>query len=160
MKKARLKKSVDERFWAKVDKTDTCWNWTAYKLFNGYGRFSIRGATDYAHRISWELATGKYPKGKHVLHVCDNPGCVRPDHLFLGTMEENMVDRNEKKRQYNSEKLHCRHGYPFSYAKKHRIAKDCKTCEISRRYKSTSDPAIVKERNKRSYAKRTNKGKA
>lgn len=147
-----MRKTAEARFWEKVNKTNTCWEWTAHKLFNGYGRFNINGKTDYAHRISWQFATGKYPKGKQVLHSCDNPACVRPDHLFLGTLNDNMVDRNKKGRQANSNKLNCRHGYPFTYTKKNkRTALDCHTCQTFRKYLNAV-PYEVRNKKARKYA--------
>lgn len=142
-----MQRTIEERFWAKVNKTDGCWEWTAHKLFNGYGRFSIRGATDYSHRVAWELGSGKYPTGKQVLHTCDNPGCVKMDHLFLGTLKENMADRNEKHRQMNNQKFECRHGFKFSYTEKNkRTAKDCVSCQKQRQYKAACDTAHQKEK--------------
>lgn len=86
---------IAPRFWSKVHITDGCWLWTG-ALRNGYGRFGSR-PFKYAHRVSWELANG--PTGDlKVLHRCDNPRCVRPDHLFLGTQLDNMRDRSAKGR--------------------------------------------------------------
>jgi hypothetical protein len=159
MKNKRPLRPVEERFWEKVDKTGDCWVWKAHLLYNGYGRFSINLKTEYSHRVAWFLEHGEWPKGKHVTHICDNPACVRPDHLVLGTVEDNMADRNAKKRQYNHKKLHCRHGMPFSYEGKYRIAKDCSVCEISRQYKKTIDPEKKRANNRKAYLKRKNKGK-
>jgi hypothetical protein len=154
-----MDKMAEARFWKKVNKTSTCWEWTAYKLFNGYGRFSINGKTDYAHRISWQFATGKYPKGKQVLHTCDNPACVKPDHLFLGTLKDNMVDRNKKGRQFTEKKLNCRHGYPFTNTKKNRrVALDCPVCETQRKYYNRADPVYRKEK-AREYAQNVRRKK-
>jgi len=91
----------DERFWSKVDKTGECWVWTGYKP-EGYGRFSycenaVRTNIP-AHRYSWELHSGKIPEGMFVCHQCDNPPCIRPEHLFLGSNIDNIVDSIEKKR--------------------------------------------------------------
>jgi hypothetical protein len=76
--------------------------WTASKNRYGYGKFSAgtRGRWIGAHRYSYGLAYGAIPDGMHVLHKCDNPACVRPDHLFLGTQRENLVDMTEKGRRY------------------------------------------------------------
>ena len=82
-----------ERFWSRVNKTDGCWLWTAAKV-QGYGDLRIDTTHRMlAHRFSWELHIGPIPPGLHVLHRCDNPPCVRPDHLFLGTNDDNIVDR-------------------------------------------------------------------
>ena len=88
-----------DRFWNKVEKTDECWNWTSAKHPKGYGLFSINNRNQRAHRVSYELCKGKIPEGMQVLHECDNPSCVRPDHLFLGTNADNMADKVAKGRQ-------------------------------------------------------------
>ena len=86
-----MKYSADvlERFWAKVDKSGDCWEWTATKSY-GYGRIKVNGRMPLAHRISWELANGReIPAGLEVDHMCFNHGCVNPDHLRLLTRSEN-----------------------------------------------------------------------
>lgn len=83
------------RFWRKVVKTDTCWVWRGHVK---HARFRFRGTSDYAHRFSWRLHRGPVPDGLFVLHHCDNPPCVNPDHLFLGTQSDNMRDRDRKGR--------------------------------------------------------------
>jgi len=87
-----------DRFWSKVTKTPTCWRWTAACSGRGYGVFKYRGRQDGAHRVSWLLTFGEIPDGLQVLHRCDNRWCVRPDHLFLGTQEDNMQDASRKGR--------------------------------------------------------------
>lgn len=91
-----------DRFWSKVHKTNTCWLWTGSKSDKGYGKLysgGPDGTTVRANRVSWELHFGPIPKGKHVLHECDNPSCVRPSHLFLGSHLQNMQDRDKKNRR-------------------------------------------------------------
>lgn len=104
---------VEDRFWDKVDKAGECWEWTAYcnraskegSRFLPYGRIRDRGKLRLAHRVSWEIEHGSIPDGKLVLHTCDNPKCVRPDHLFLGDHEVNMADKVDKERHHGSHKL-------------------------------------------------------
>lgn len=102
-----------ERFWSKVVKSendDSCWNWLAVPDRKGYGRFSIGGSRKnggtimFAHRVSWELAYGEIPDGLEVLHTCDNPPCVNPNHLFVGTQADNMRDMVAKGRSTLGEK--------------------------------------------------------
>lgn len=87
-------------FWAKVDtrSADGCWPWQGHCDDHGYGRVGIDSRLDYAHRVAWRWAFGAIPGGMHVLHRCDNPPCVRPGHLFLGTVGDNMRDRAAKGR--------------------------------------------------------------
>lgn len=89
-------KSID-RFWIKVQKNDGCWLWTS-NVTRGYGQFSFLGRPVYAHRFAWELTHGPIPEGLRVCHHCDTPLCVRPEHLFLGTQQENLADARRKGR--------------------------------------------------------------
>lgn len=101
-KHLKLRAVLDDvsRFWEKVFKTETCWLWTGWR-HKGYGVISINQDPVRAHRFSWELHNGPIPVGDVeicVLHHCDNPTCVRPDHLFLGTDADNAKDCIEKGR--------------------------------------------------------------
>ncbi len=87
------------RFWDKVEKTDSCWFWTASVDEGGYGLFHLDGKLQKAHRVSWEMANGAIPGGMQVCHHCDVPGCVRPDHLFVGTQVVNLEDAVAKGRR-------------------------------------------------------------
>ena len=101
-----LRRPEIERFWAKVDQDGPvpkhrpelgqCWVWTANTIPKGYGLF---GRKRYAHRYSWTLHYGTIPGKLWVLHKCDNPPCVRPDHLFLGTARDNYEDMRAKGRR-------------------------------------------------------------
>jgi hypothetical protein len=85
-------KTAEQRFWAKVDTSGECWVWTACKLPRGYGQFFHEGGKVYAHRFIWTVMHGDIPDDLEICHRCDNPSCVRPDHLFLGTRTDNMRD--------------------------------------------------------------------
>jgi hypothetical protein len=80
----------EQAFWKRVQVGPSCWLWLSYCDLNGYGRFGH--ARRYAHRVAWELTQGPIPDGLQVCHHCDNPPCVRPDHLFLGTQGDNVRD--------------------------------------------------------------------
>jgi hypothetical protein len=103
----RAKPKAD-RFWSKVKKTETCWLWTG-ACKGGKWPYGILGtpvkgaAPESAHRVSWELHYGPIPAEMKVLHRCDNPPCVNPEHLFLGTMKDNTQDMLQKRR--HKEKL-------------------------------------------------------
>jgi len=98
---------MEHRFLSKFIKTDSCWNWTAFKDKDGYGQLSIDGKMHRAHRVSYELYKNKIPEGLHVLHKCDNPPCVNPDHLELGTPQDNVDDKTKRGRQARGEKHGC-----------------------------------------------------
>ena len=93
-------KPLSERFWGKVDKRslDECWPWMAYRNSGGYGKIKVDGKCLSAHRISWILHFGPIPKGMCVLHHCDNPSCMNPYHLFIGSPADNAADRGAKGR--------------------------------------------------------------
>lgn len=95
-------KTTEQRFWEKVNKTDSCWLWTGAKRNKGYGAFVyakdgevIQGR---AHRYSYEIHKGDIPTGMFVLHSCDNPACVNPAHLALGSNQDNVTDMMKKGR--------------------------------------------------------------
>ncbi len=89
--------TVEEQFWRNVTKGDGCWTYKRVSQ-RGYGKIRANGKHLRAHRLSWEMANGPIPVGLLVCHSCDNPSCIRPDHLFLGTNADNAADRNAKGR--------------------------------------------------------------
>jgi hypothetical protein len=86
-------KTAEDRFWAKVKKTETCWNWTGSKSDNGYGRVLIEGRSGYAHRVAYELSTGPIPDGAVIDHRCRVRDCVNPGHLRIVTNKQNSEHR-------------------------------------------------------------------
>lgn len=100
-------------FWSKVNKNGSipahcpelgqCWEWTAFTDRNGYGRFQYNQKGTYSHRASWMIAYGNIPANTDILHKCDNPSCVRPDHLFIGTQQQNVSDMIAKGRHCHGE---------------------------------------------------------
>lgn len=94
------------RFWSKVDKSGECWMWLGSKVGMNYGQFYLQGRTRRAHRVAWEIAIGPIPDGLCILHICDNPSCVNPRHMRLGTYADNNKDAAQKGRSAKGE----RHG--------------------------------------------------
>jgi|SRR5271170_2141735 len=93
-------KTIEERFWSFVRKHECgCWEWGRSCNEHGYGVFYMLNRQFLAHRVCYELCIGEIPQGLKVLHRCDNPKCVRPDHLFIGTQLENIEDMVRKGRR-------------------------------------------------------------
>lgn len=99
-----MRGTIEDRFWAKVQKTNGCWLWTGAKR-QGYGALARTRADGpvYAHRFAWEIHNGTIPSGMWVLHRCDVRACVRPDHLWLGSQQENNADCVAKGRNARGE---------------------------------------------------------
>jgi hypothetical protein len=136
---------VTDRFWAKVQKGDGCWEWSAGRLPVGYGRFRVSPEREaLAHRYSYELNVGPVPDGLCVLHRCDNPSCVRPDHLFVGTHKDNTQDMFGKDRHGKQfrQRTHCKRGHPLTPEnvtawKNRRKCLPCQRIRANARYHAT-----------------------
>ena len=94
-----FQRTDQSRFWELAEKSEGCWTWHGTLNGHGYGQFYMQHKRFPAHRASWLLSFGDIPEGLFVLHRCDNPLCVRPDHLFLGTHKDNMRDMQNKGRR-------------------------------------------------------------
>lgn len=102
--RGRIPVNPEVRFFNKVKKTDECWIWLGAKHSKkGYGHFFNGKSNVKAHRFSYEHFVGSIPEDICVLHKCDNPSCVRPDHLFLGTNQDNVDDKVSKNRHPRGE---------------------------------------------------------
>lgn len=113
-------KSVEGRFHSRIQKNaNGCWIWVG-ALVGGprhfYGGIRIGGKTVRANRLSYEMHVGPIPAGMFVCHKCDVSKCVNPEHLFVGTHSENMIDSVVKKRHRNSKRTHCPLGHPLDDA--------------------------------------------
>ncbi len=97
-KRPRTPEDELRRFWRAVAVAGGCWEWHGHRNRQGYGRMKRDGRRVAAHRVSWEVHFGPIPDGMLVCHRCDNPPCVRPDHLFLGTVSDNNHDMIAKGR--------------------------------------------------------------
>lgn len=97
------RRSEIERFMSHVDKQSACWLWTAYRMPRGYGHFRQPNTHELAHRAAYRLFIGPIGDGLDVMHACDNPSCVNPAHLSLGTRTDNMRDAKRKGRNARGE---------------------------------------------------------
>lgn len=131
-----LKHPPDPRFWAKVQKTDSCWLWTGARMPRGYGIFTIGSKVDgthrnvYAHRWLYERLIGAVAPGFELDHLCRNPSCVRPDHLEVVTHKENCL-RGESPIAQNHRKTSCPNGHEYTSANTYNSkdgSRRCRTC--------------------------------
>ena len=108
--------TLEDRFWSKVVKTETCWEWTGYKLYNGYSGITVNSKyKTTAHRVSYEIHKGEIPKDKEIDHLCRNRGCVNPEHLRAVSHFENMQGCDKTNiGLYNKVKTHCKNGHEFT----------------------------------------------
>jgi len=132
-----MKRSMAERFWEKVEKTEGCWIWHASKDKDDYGFFGINSRIVLlAHRVSYELGKGRIPNNKELDHVCRNHSCVNPNHLEAVTHKENMLRGNGWSGR-NVRKTHCPKGHPLVEGNLvvHRLKyghRECKICHSER----------------------------
>ena len=132
--------TTKKRFYNNILKIENgCWEWQKSRNLKGYGYFQTLGQR-LAHRVSYIIHNGEFDKKLCVLHRCDNPPCVNPDHLFLGTVNDNNKDRHAKGRtvtpNHNFFKTHCKRGHEFNkentYVKKNG-GRECRKCITLRR---------------------------
>lgn len=136
------RKGIEDRFWGKVEKTATCWLWQGHLSRGGYGHFAVGSRPIKAHRFAYSLINGEIPDGLVVLHSCDTPACVNPDHLSVGTDSDNQRDSVQKKRHRESRKSICPHGHPYSEDNTYvdpRGRRQCRVCRATanRRWKES-----------------------
>ena len=126
-------RAAQDRFLQKFDcPGEDCWQWKASVNDSGYGMLMLAGIPRRAHRLAWLFFRGDIPAGLLVLHQCDNPACCNPDHLYLGTYRDNMLDCIRRGRYRNGKELqtHCIRGHPLSgdnleFRKGHRRCRRC-----------------------------------
>lgn len=120
---------IADRFWKHVDTSGDCWTWTAYRNVYGYGVVGVRGSrTMLAHRAAYELAVGPIPAGYRILHTCDNPPCVNPAHLWVGTQLDNIADRQAKGRGRERATV-CVNGHAYTEPSRGGHHNRCRVCK-------------------------------
>lgn len=126
---------LDVRFWAKVNKTETCWLWTGAKHSSGYGVINTmtEKGLDYAHRISYAWARGPIPEGLHIDHLCRVVACVNPDHLEAVTMAENIRRGVPNLGNLGRYTDHCPKGHSLSGPNLYMTPKGWRNCRACRR---------------------------
>ena len=142
IRKSGIRQSLAERFWGMVEvrNLDDCWLWTKYCDAKGYGRFRIGDSMQRSHRVSWTLCNGPILDGLHVLHQCDTPACVNPNHLYLGTNDDNTRDRCTRGRHRRGERV--LHAKLTEEAVRHIRRKELRVSQYARLY-GTSQPTIT-----------------
>lgn len=157
------------RFFSYVEFTEGCWEWAASKSRKGYGRFSYKHKTLGAHRAAFFIFNGWINGNLLVCHTCDNPSCVNPDHLFIGTSSDNARDRDKKGRNAKLKNNRCPNGHLYSgdnlYASPSTGHRYCKMCRNTYEKKRLAKLLATKEgreeynRKKREYYHRKKRGR-
>lgn len=131
-----IPEELESRFWDKVTKTDSCWNWTAAKTY-GYGVMSFRGngrqRTVRAHRVAYELLVGSIPAELVVDHLCRNRGCVNPEHMELVTIGENVL-RGIGPTATNARASQCSNGHEYTESNTYHRSdggRNCRACDAA-----------------------------
>lgn len=114
-----------DRFWSKVEKTETCWLWTGGRQSSGYGSLTFDGAHKLAHRVAYELSVGPIPEGLHVDHLCRTRDCVNPAHLEAVSPRE-----NQRRGIKGALTTHCPSGHAYDEANTriYRGMRYCREC--------------------------------
>ncbi len=139
----------EQRLWARATVVGDCWEFTGARVPAGYGKLLADGRVQYTHRLSFLATTGPIPVGAVVMHACDNPPCINPAHLSVGSQADNVRDRDAKGRrtqflggwaQRNREKTHCLRGHEMAGDNVIRRSdgRECRACRScrARRYAS------------------------
>lgn len=139
-KRGRKPVPIEDRFFKHVQKgsEDECWLWLGSKNEGGYGRVMINGKKKGTHRVVWELTfKAVIPAGYFACHHCDNPPCVNPKHIFIGTNKDNMLDAMKKGRlKIQPRKPFCKYGHPTTIENtkfRNRGDKECLRCRKDRK---------------------------
>lgn len=136
------KAQTSDNFWARVAKNgkllSDCWEWTGYRIAQGYGQVSWGDKILLAHRVAYELTFGAIPEGKEIHHTCENRACCNPYHLRVVTRRENQLLSNSVSGKA-ARQTHCRHGHEFTEANTYRYRgyRYCVTCRKAKRQRSS-----------------------